>query len=71
MKAILEFDLPEEQAEHETALNGNKYKIILAELDNWLRGIAKYQDIQEVKVTSVREKIFRLAEEYDIKDIHG
>lgn len=32
MKAILEFSLPEEQEEHDDALNGTKYKCQLGEV---------------------------------------
>lgn len=34
MKATLEFNLPEEQEEHELALNGHKYKIAVEEIWN-------------------------------------
>lgn len=34
MKAILQFDLPEETVEHQDALNGTKYKCIIDDIWN-------------------------------------
>lgn len=42
MKAILEFDLPEDNIEFELANNARKYSIVLWELDQWLRSKIKY-----------------------------
>lgn len=43
MKAILEFDIPEEQIEFEVAVNAWKYKFTITELDNKLRNILKHE----------------------------
>jgi hypothetical protein len=43
MKAILEFDLPEEQEEFDVANNGWKFKSAIWEIDNKLRSILKYE----------------------------
>jgi hypothetical protein len=37
MKAILEFNLPEEDVEFQTANNAGKMKSVLLEMDRWLR----------------------------------
>jgi hypothetical protein len=37
MKAILEFNLPEDDFEFETANNAGKMKSVLWEMDRWLR----------------------------------
>lgn len=42
MKAYLSFNLPEENYEHDLALNGYKYKTVIDELDNVLRETIKY-----------------------------
>ena len=42
MKAILRFDLPEEAEEHQDAVNGSKWKMIVREIDSRLRDIEKY-----------------------------
>lgn len=44
MKAILEFDLPEEQSEFDFASRGHKWSFALWELDQWLRSQMKYND---------------------------
>ena len=53
MKAILEFTLPEEQDDHEVAVNGMKYLCVLQEFDNWLRAELKYngagREVQRVR----------------------
>lgn len=43
MKAILEFNLPEETEEHESALNGGKYKAEIENFSSKLRTIVKYE----------------------------
>lgn len=60
MKSFLSFKLPEEQEEFESALNGSKYKGALEDLDNWLRGLAKYQDQETVSIEEVRQKLREL-----------
>jgi hypothetical protein len=41
-KAILEFQLPEEETEHEDALNGTLWRSVVADLDNTLRSWIKH-----------------------------
>lgn len=66
MKAILEFNLPEESNEFELAQKGIDYSIILSELDNWLRNKLKYEELSEEEYTiyeGVRNKLLELAGE--------
>lgn len=42
MKAILEFDLPEDKYDFDIAVNSNKYVNIIDDLDTELRAINKY-----------------------------
>ena len=42
MKGILEFDLRDDQKEFETAINADKYKSVIWELDQYLRQQIKY-----------------------------
>lgn len=42
MKAILEFNLPEDDAEFQEATKGGKYYSTLWEMDQWLRSNTKY-----------------------------
>lgn len=44
MKAILEFNLPEEQHEHQDALHGAEWKWALAEVVDYLRNQIKHAD---------------------------
>jgi hypothetical protein len=44
MKGILEFDLRDDQKEFETAINADKYKSLIWELDQYLRSEIKYND---------------------------
>lgn len=43
MKAILEFNLPEEREEFELASNAAQYSIVLDDLDEFLRRKLKYE----------------------------
>jgi len=42
MKAILEFNLPEDQSDFDLAVNGAKAKVALWDMDQWLRSQTKY-----------------------------
>lgn len=42
MKAILKYDLPDDQTEFEWAVNANKMYFVLWELDQYLRSNTKY-----------------------------
>ena len=44
MKAILEFTLPEEQHEHQNALQGHEWKWALIEVADYLRNQIKHAD---------------------------
>lgn len=44
MKAILEFNLPEEKDEHTLAIRGGDYWSSLWDMDQWLRAKIKYSD---------------------------
>jgi hypothetical protein len=65
-KAVLEFNLPEEKEEFELAQRGISYKIVLDDLDNWLRAKVKYEDMNIISVNSVREKLRELMEEQEL-----
>ena len=42
MKAILEFTLPEEEADFRCAVNASHWRRVVVNLDQWLRDQAKY-----------------------------
>ena len=47
MKAILEFDLPEENAEYRLANKGGDYYSAISDIQDYLRSKIKYSDLQE------------------------
>lgn len=44
MKAILEFNLPDDDSEFTFATKGSKYYVALWDIDQWLRARMKYDD---------------------------
>jgi hypothetical protein len=71
MKAILEFNLPEETEEFETASNGWKYKSVLCDLDNFLRGKLKYDNTltpeQDEAYDKVRTELWNILNEDNLQ----
>lgn len=47
MKALLEFDLPEDNWEFQAAINGGKYKNAIWDYDQWLRSEMKYGELDK------------------------
>jgi hypothetical protein len=47
MKAVLEFDLPEENIEFQSAINGHKYKSAIWDFDQLLRSEMKYKELSD------------------------
>lgn len=67
MKAILKYNLPEEQEEFEMANKGWKYRSALSEYDNYLRSKIKYDDSlsdEQFKIyQDVRNKLWEILNE--------
>ncbi len=55
MKAKIEFNLPEEQEDFETAVNAYKYRQLVIELDRLLRGKIKHGEYQEETYDQLQE----------------
>ena len=55
MKAILEFNLPEDVDGHQDAINGTRWKIVVSELDNALRDKLKYGNLPSPVHKALRE----------------
>lgn len=64
MKATLKFNLPEENDEYYMAVNGNKFQLVLWDLDQYLRNEIKYNDKEELQ--PIRNKIYELMEDYQL-----
>ena len=47
MKAVLEFNLPEEKHEFDNATQGSKMRSVLWDFDQWLRSKTKYEDLTD------------------------
>jgi len=65
MKAILEFNLPEQKDEYDFANNGLNYYLTLVEFDNWLRSEYKYNGNEPM--FEVRVKLHQFINENNVK----
>ena len=72
MKAILEFNLPEDQIDFEDASNGQKWSLSMWELDQWLRSQTKHppegmsEDTWKA-LDDTREKLYEILNENALK----
>ena len=69
MKAILEFNLPEERAEYEMHSKAADYVSILCSLRDDLRNIVKYGDRPEAEqkmASEIYDRFWALCEEFDV-----
>jgi hypothetical protein len=57
MKAILEFNLPEETYEHQTAINAHAYRSALGDMDQRLRDIVKYGTTEAQSVRGMAQML--------------
>ena len=64
MTATLTFTLPEDLADYEAAVNGQKYKSALWDIDCWLRNAIKYH---EKDYQPVRDMIHQILDENNVK----
>jgi len=55
MKAILKFNLPEDNHEFTNAVNGAKMKSILWDMKEYFRDELKYQDLNEVEYKTIEK----------------
>ena len=69
MKAILEFNLPEEQAEHYCAIKGADMLNVLWELKAELRSMLKYGELSEQqyeRVDKIQDFLFSSLNDNDV-----
>lgn len=71
MKAILEFDLPDDHDEFLKASHANELSLVLWDLDQWLRSQTKYapDDMSEDSYKAYqdcRDKLCQLRNEYNV-----
>jgi hypothetical protein len=66
MKAVLEFDLPEDQNDFQAAINGNNYKSAIWNFDQLLRSEMKYKELSDETYKAYkycREELRKILEE--------
>ena len=70
MKAILEFNLPEDKVDFDLALQGSDWKHVCWEMDQYLRKELKYSDeksFEELKLLQeVRDELYRFINENNV-----
>jgi hypothetical protein len=70
MKAILEFDLPEDDYEYRSAINGSSWRSVSLRMDEFLRQNIKYrQDLTEQErmvYESIRKELFEQLDRYNL-----
>ena len=70
-KITVEYNLPEEQDEFDTANNASKYYSVLWDLDQYLRNFVKYPSDREDPILTdtmakVRDELWRLMKEHNL-----
>ena len=71
MKAILEFELPEDKEEFDAASKGMDWAIVAWDIDQYIRNRLKYQ-IEKLDTSSAKEELESLREElHDIMENNG
>jgi hypothetical protein len=68
MKAVLEFDLPEDNAAYELAINAAKYNLALHAISREIRNMAKYQNRKSITVEELRKLFYTTLEECGINE---
>lgn len=69
MKAILQFDLPQEEADHRAAVQARDVLQVLTELDRWLRNELKHGDrpeLEEHGLQRCRDKMWDLIDDNNV-----
>ena len=69
MKAIIEYNLPDDQFEFDNAVKSMKMWHALTEIKDELRAIWKYEELKENQfemVERIREKFFEILQENEI-----
>jgi len=70
-KAIIQYNLPEEQSEFDLANNASKYYSVLWDLDQYLRNFVKYPSDREDPILTdtmakVRDELWKLMNEHNL-----
>ena len=70
MKAILEFDLPDDDEYHQLAVKSVDLYFAIYAFEGWLRGLIKYESEGEVydydTIESVRKQLYYFLQEHGV-----
>ena len=66
MRAVLEFQLPEEREDFEIATDGWRYRGVISDVLNQLRSKIKYTEETTIALDAVREMIWEYCREYEV-----
>ena len=66
MKAILEFELPQDQEDHLTALNGAAWRDVVWDLSQLLRNQAKYTDKESIPIEEIRSELYTIIQAHGL-----
>lgn len=67
MKAILEFNLPEEQVEFDLAVNGNKWSYVAWKVDQELRSKIKYSESITEEQRDIYQEVRNLINDFMVE----
>ena len=72
MKVILEYELPDEQSDFDSAMNGYKWELAVWDMNQYLRSVTKYAsddtsaDVIEA-LDKVRDELFNILDNYNLE----
>jgi len=72
MKVTLEFELPDEQSDFDSAMNGYKWELAVWDMNQYLRSVIKYapdETSEEVfkALDKVRDELFNILDNYNLE----
>jgi hypothetical protein len=70
MKALLEFDLPEDNTDFQAAINGHNYKSAIWDFDQLLRSEMKYKELSDETYNAYkwcREELRKILEQDNLQ----
>ena len=69
MKAVLQYDLPEDETDYKNAVNGWRWRRVVEEMDSRLRDKLKYDTLPDPlydEIQHVRDGLFELLHDFNL-----
>jgi hypothetical protein len=69
MKAKITFNLPDEESEFKDAINGNAYKAVIWEIDQYLRSQLKHEEMSDEtseRVLQIRHELHSIIQSHHL-----